>query len=364
MTPISTELRASLFLLRALLSKISKNKDDCDRIEKEIVQICGQPFTPSRRGRPEGASEEDLALRSALAATEEKETAIKKRLLRQEALYEKQDRPWRPSDLSPYLLFVFLSAAAIFFLARWWIATAFSFPVGLLAIPLTSLLLFLSLVALAECGPAAYERRLSRMKASIKRDYDALARLSEQLPLPETVTALLSADAAEELRREYAAFCDGIREEKQALFGRRDALLKETAALYELTAGITAIDEEEWQTLDVILFELISGRADTLAEARRQADLYRRHNELRRIMPMASTAVSHLIDAEVPTLLPLIRAPLDALQNGEQEHLARVAALIEPSELCHALLEKAGTSSERLCLDLADAKQLYERIFS
>ena len=40
MTPISTELRASLFLLRALLSKISKNKDDCDRIEKEIGQKC------------------------------------------------------------------------------------------------------------------------------------------------------------------------------------------------------------------------------------------------------------------------------------------------------------------------------------
>jgi len=79
---------------------------------------------------------------------------------------------------------------------------------------------------------------------------------------------------------------------------------------------------------------------------------------------MASTAVSHRIDAEAVTLLPLIHAPLHALSNDEQEHLSRVAALIEPSELRHALLEKAGTSSERLCLDLADAKQLYERIFS
>lgn len=130
------------------------------------------------------------------------------------------------------------------------------------------------------------------------------------------------------------------------------------------------LDERDWENLDIIIYELETGRADTMKEALQQADLYIRHDEIMGVMEVATDAICSTIKESIGELsrsigrsLSNLRSEMSGLRseiyemNQTNRELAnglttKFDDLISAQELSNALLKKANVSSEDLAEDV------------
>ena len=134
----------------------------------------------------------------------------------------------------------------------------------------------------------------------------------------------------------------------------------------ESTKGL--IDERDWKYLDIIIYELETGRADTMKEALQQTDLYVRHDEIKKAIHTASEAISAGIKQGIGELkhsiglqVTALRADISELDQTQKDIRGKLGDMLDAQELSNALLEKSNVSSERLAEDVARMRQLRER---
>ncbi len=172
----------------------------------------------------------------------------------------------------------------------------------------------------------------------------------------------------------YAQECVIFKEEKKkAIAALDDSILltaREANPVYDQlkTVSTNLLDERDWQHLDIVIYMLETGRADTIKEALQQADLYVRHNEIRHMLATATMAICTTIQENIRTLSRTIDTRLREIQNTLAENNQTqksislgMQRLIGTQELSNALLEKANVSSERFVEELSELRKLQIR---
>lgn len=121
------------------------------------------------------------------------------------------------------------------------------------------------------------------------------------------------------------------------------------------------IDERDWQYLDLVIFYLETGRADTMKEA---LQLVEREVQTQRIIDKIEEATQRICSAiadaarRISGQLSIISAQLavaTSLQVAQNEHIIR------DIEINNALLSKANTNSQKLMKDVAQIKSYKKR---
>ena len=122
--------------------------------------------------------------------------------------------------------------------------------------------------------------------------------------------------------------------------------------------------------IDVIIYELETGRADTLKEALQQADLHIRHGEIKSIVYSATQMICSSIQSNSAKLartmdlqLSRLNAEIADLNSTQRELSSKFDESIRSQELTNSLLKKANVSSESLAYDMSRIKELNERAY-
>ena len=139
-------------------------------------------------------------------------------------------------------------------------------------------------------------------------------------------------------------------------------------AVYESTKDCSIIDERDWANLDVIIYELETGRADTMKEALQQADYYNRHNEMIEAIETAGRAITASISQNINDLkhsiglqVKALRADINELSESQRAIEGKLGDLLDAQELSNALLEKANESSKDLAENIEYIKDIKYR---
>ena len=272
------------------------------------------------------------------------------------------------------LVLLFFTALCVF-LCFVWVHFDFHFWLGVLffaiAIP-TGLVLFASI-----CADLCWLNR-KKYKADKQKD----AKLKEEI---QKLRDKLSDEALEEENRRIEAANVEMwksyqrdlsvfkQEQQKAITALDNGILfaaREITPIYEQLkiASTDLLDERDWQHLDIVIYMMETGRADTIKEALQQADLYIRHNEIRHMLATATTAICATIQENISTLSHAIDTRLREIQStladtnqAQREISAGIQRLIGTQELNNALLQKSNVSSERLVKELAELRKLQTR---
>lgn len=122
----------------------------------------------------------------------------------------------------------------------------------------------------------------------------------------------------------------------------------------------TVIDERDWGNLDIIIYELETGRADTIKEALQQTDLYIRHGEIVGLIKAATEAICSTIRNSIDDFSRSFKTEISLLRADISEMNDSVGSLLNEQELSNALLKKANVSSQELAKDVARIRQLHD----
>ena len=127
------------------------------------------------------------------------------------------------------------------------------------------------------------------------------------------------------------------------------------------------IDERDWKYLDLIIYELETGRAESIKEALQQADLYVRHNEMKEIMQTATVAICSSIkesmgdiSRSIRTQITGLRSDITELNQTQRDLSGKLDDMVDAQELSNALLKKANVSSEKLAEDVSRIRRLHD----
>ncbi len=111
------------------------------------------------------------------------------------------------------------------------------------------------------------------------------------------------------------------------------------------------IDVRDWEHLDLIIFYLETGRADTKKEA---LQLVEREIQTNRIVNAINTATQQICNTidrmaqQVGARLDTLSSQLTLIAVQRHMHIEQAGRLITATEMQNALLEKAETSAEKL----------------
>lgn len=386
---------SKLYFLRAALSKISNNLGECDGIDEKIKSILERKFTPSipseifesKDAHLNKHDNEIKELETNVQELNDKEAELKNKITTLEKNYDKANRPYKFSDsLGLVFLEIFL-AAIIFFLMRWWLNVDRSFWVGLISFPVSLASLVLAIGSIFASTPKERERDLERMKKEIQKEHEKLIQINDsKCALQEKISeiendktqieqriAKFQNSADEIIKKEYEKFCQSNKLEKKSLLQSKEAFTEEANVIYDFIKATSIIDERDWKNLDVIIYEIETGRADNMKEALQQADMYVRHDEIMDAMETATAAICSTIKESIAELsrsigksLSSLRLELKGLRSdvsdlrsdifeiskANSEMSERFDSLVNAQELSNALLKKANTSSEHLAEDI------------
>ena len=151
---------------------------------------------------------------------------------------------------------------------------------------------------------------------------------------------------------------------------KMDGILKNSREMYSLAKRNTEnfIDERDWENLDIIIYELETGRADTMKEALQQADYYNRHNEMIEAIETAGRAISASISQNINDLkhsiglqVKTLRADINELNESQRAIEGKLGDMLDAQELSNALLEKANESSKDLAENIEYIKGIKYR---
>lgn len=153
-----------------------------------------------------------------------------------------------------------------------------------------------------------------------------------------------------------------LKKEKE-LENLKEKIIKETKASISLLNSFkktSIIDERDWGNLDVIIYELETGRADTIKEALQQTDLYIRHNEIVSLIKVATASVCRAIQDSIDELSHSFNREISLLRSDAAELNSNLISMVNAQKLGNALLEKANVSSNEMVKDFARLRQLEE----
>lgn len=117
----------------------------------------------------------------------------------------------------------------------------------------------------------------------------------------------------------------------------------------------SVLDPRDWEHIDVLIYILETGRADTFKEALQQLDLYRHTDKIAHAVRDANNAICSTIRSEINRLGTAIVACANSI-NNQLEKIALsqnkisegISKSIEAANLQNALLEKSVISSNEL----------------
>ena len=209
---------------------------------------------------------------------------------------------------------------------------------------------------------AIYEQKTNCLKLELPEEE---ALLSEKI-LQEKV---LREKRDQEYKNIIQEYQNHIKHERditiQNIKAQIKTLVEDNQDMHTCAENSIPLDERDWKNLDLIIYELETGRADTIKEALQQADLYVRHGEIIKVMENATTAICSSIRDNIGRLsssinfaLSEIRYDLADINQSNREMSAKLDTMIDSQELSNALLKKADVSSEKLAESVSRIRQL------
>ena len=200
------------------------------------------------------------------------------------------------------------------------------------------------------------------------------------------------ADVNVKLQADYVAMTEKnkkIRDKEievgNALASDKPIIEKEARAISVVGKGIydsliphysTILDVRDWKNLDLIIYLLETGRADTMKEALQQVDVYRHTEQIVTAIKEASSEICRTIQAGMDRL----NSTILSCSNMISDNLGKIAEsqgnLLDELKLTNdnlqglarienvqaALLAKASTSSERLINDVEELQRNSSRV--
>ena len=380
MAETKKEVLSKLYFLRAMMSKMAAISDEREEIEERIDDIEQREFVPSVKlesNLPE-CKEKKEKLRAELQQWRENETASDAEIEKKEKEVEK-NRPYSVAEnVIPCIVFDGIISVILFFLIRWWVNSDFSFWVGLLVVPISffGIIFFIGMICV---NTPSYHRKelqkqlkqieekrteVSQIRVEITKIEEEITQIEKQIYIQENQESINN----ELIKQEYAEFCKLNKDERKELTKVQDKLLDDVAVIYKSAKDLSIIDESDWANLDVIIYELETGRADTMKEALHQADLYNRHNEMIKAIKNASKAISVSISQNINDLkhsiglqVKALRADINELNESQRAIEGKLGDMLDAQELSNVLLEKANESSKDLAKNIEYIKDIKYR---
>ena len=381
MENIKQQLIDNLYLTRALLSNISRNNEELERKETEYKEVKAKIYKKTRTKIIEEKKARYQCLIRTPEITESKIQALCKDEKETDREIEKIKKEIDGiNTLSIHIIekiimavFMVAFAAAGFFMFKWWMNTNYSFWVALLVLPVDCFLLYLVICAFRDVFSDTREERTKEKEKELKIAIDKkklTSSLKESLEQSLKQSNLeLVADIAKldkeienlnsEERAKELEFNERKKIELKEIEDSQNNLIKNSSKLYEFLEESSVLDKRDWKNLDLIIYQVETGRADTVKEALQQADLYIRHDEIVNIMQTATVAICSTIKESIGTLsqsinftLSEIRDDLADINESNRELSGKFNAMIDAQELSNALLQKANVSSAKLAEDI------------
>lgn len=375
-----------LYLLRALLSKVSQNKDKLVVIDKKREEWKNKKFVPSiSQSNPketfENNKKEILNAKVRLGQLEKefkelsnKENEIRTQIQNKERLIA---APYSRKDgIFGICFFLVITILPVFFLFKWWINKNYSFWIGLLLFPVLIVAVFLDYIAISISTKKSHESSKNRYN----KELDALVREREGVVSRKIINTNEQANIREKIklmeqlkmesvqkqksieeecaRKEFDEFYK-IKQQKLNEFDNSQlTIINENKVIFEQLKNFD-INERDWPILDLIIYEIETGRADSIKEALQQADLYVRHNEIKEFVQAATLMICSTIEKNtfllrdsIKNSLSQIQYEISELNQTNTELSAKFEELIDAQKLNNALLDKANVSSEQLADDV------------
>ena len=360
-----------LYLIRALLSKISQNSEMFDKLEIQRRKMQGQ--TSQQYCMEElGLQEEQEEIRQKKSAVGRMGSQLKRlndRRTELEADIGKKERETAVEYSRGGWIFaavcIAITACISFLLFMWWVSADFSFWIGLLAFPLTLLFIIWDIACVSTSTRKYHQnsrersiKELEELRAK-KEDVDREHYLTKQ-KIKELQSEVDSLEAHtkstfEALAAQYPAL---QKERIDKLTNKQLEMIKDTTNAYDCIRSIAVLDERDWSNLDLIIYELETGRAESIKEALQQADLAIRHNEIKQLMQTATDAICKSIRSGMRDIRHAIDRQVEAQEKMVREMSGKFDAMLDAQELQNALLEKANVSSTQLAHDAARIREL------
>lgn len=382
------EIVSKLYLIRSVLSKISLKRDLVEKlkVEKKKIELAEFDYE-SDKEKMFMIAQELSDKKEELELLNEETPKLKEDLEKVKAEKEKKENE-KPMGFFGKLVAVLvadiLPVIISYFLGKWWINTDRSFWVGCLFFPIAVLTAIWTLILLIGF--------FSSEEKTTEKEKEKISSLNEQIEknekkasvLLEEIEELYESLEAEEIKIEAEKACalDVFNQEKERKTDEKNRdiveVVDETAELYDFVKSIDCIDSRDWKILDVIIYELETGRADTIKEALQRADEYIRHEALMAAMEVAMIAICKTVRESISELssnissqIAGLRKDVSSLNEGiselrdSQERMnTAFDSLLNEQEMTNALLEKANVSSQQLAADVERMRWLRDQEFS
>ena len=374
-----------LYLVRAFLSTLSQNNTELEELESLRKQCDESKFVPSvfdnGHRLADQLNEEESKLNKLhhdLEQLEEKDKELDLKISKQQESIN-NDFSYR-GNLIFTLIFTAITFVGMFFLGKWWVNTDYSFWVGLLFFPVSIVLLFFDI----SLWSVSSKKHINEEKR--KKDSNLKLLLEEKEEIPDKKATVkkeiantnanilsikqnidLNAIKVKELETaEFEEFCKSKSARLKDYENKQLALVKKASFIDDCVGNITIIDKRDWKNLDLIIYQLETGRADSIKEALQQADLYIRHNEIKAVMQTATLAICSNIKESIGKLsfsigasFESLRSDVEAMNQTNFAMSSKFDDLISAQDLSNALLKKANVSSERLVEDIDKIKNYF-----
>lgn len=395
---------SKLYLLKAILSKISCNQDKIDENEgctiaflesnEAKVKAINEQF--ERRNKLQINSDELRQLTNERKTHEKNVTIIQKRIEENQKKIDEleQDISWGRNlmqtigrllthailpALIPLLIVIGLVVAFINFKEIWMIVVAAIVFIGSIIgyikwldydMPFwdaSRYLMTQKKLKDHELWIKIHKAEINEDKLKLRDERNAFTTAKYE---EEILEARLREERLNKLIQDRESRLQSAKQEEelqlQALTDCNSKFVVENKALYAMAKETASLDERDWKNLDLIIYELETNRADSIKEALQQADLYIRHNEMKKVMQTATVAICSTIKESIGELsrsigtsllqlradISLINSNLSEMNESNKELSEKFDDLVNAQELGNALLKKANVSSEQLAQDV------------
>ncbi|MBQ7761085.1 MAG: hypothetical protein IJ400_03410 [Clostridia bacterium] len=145
----------------------------------------------------------------------------------------------------------------------------------------------------------------------------------------------------------------------------KEAIIKETCdcsiSLHNalISEYSSTLDQRDWSNIDLIIYNVETGRADTLKEALQQVDNYRNTEKIVGAIKTATQAICNTISMEQDRMIRLVNNCTDAVNSRLSTIDSSVKDLIKNDEMQYAMQRKAKLTSDEL---VKEVKELREKI--
>lgn len=210
-----------------------------------------------------------------------------------------------------------------------------------------------------------YIREKIKNKREIKKKQELLESLEAKLETEDSLRAKFEKDARaiaynkeldeieEKLKKHNAAF-DTLNEEKRQCYNKIDIIKNSGIQLHNalISEYSSTLDYRDWSNIDLIIYNMETGRADTLKEALQQVDNYRNTEKIVGAIIMATQAICNTISLEQDRMIRLVSNCTDAINSRLDTLDSSMKSLIKVEEMKNAMLKKSNLTSDELVKEI------------